>query len=97
MEVLQILLLKPKFVILDEIDSGVDIDSLKTILKVLENFKNETQAMLLFITHNLSLAKKILADEIFVMKSGQIVRRAELLKEKNGLLELLEKEGYESF
>lgn len=97
MEVLQILLLKPKFVILDEIDSGVDIDSLKIILKVVENFKSETQATLLFITHNLSLAKKILADEIFVMKSGQIVRQAELLKEKNELFEILEKEGYESF
>jgi len=97
MEILQILLLKPKFVILDEIDSGVDIDSLKTILKVLLEYKEQTGATLFFITHNLNLAKKIPADEIFIMKSGQIIKKAELLKEKNELLNLLEEKGYESF
>ena len=96
MEVLQMLLLKPKLVILDEIDSGVDVDSLRTILQVLTEYKRTNLATMLFITHNIDLAKKILADEIFVMRNGEIVKKAELLKEKNDLLSQIDKEGYES-
>jgi Fe-S cluster assembly ATP-binding protein len=96
MEVLQMLLLKPKLVILDEIDSGVDVDSLKTILEVLENFQKMSGATLLFITHNLNLAKKIVSNEVFVMKNGEIVAKTDNPKEKEILLNLIEEKGYDS-
>lgn len=100
MEILQMLLLEPRLVILDEIDSGVDADSLRLILETLRNYKVKAKearnpVTLLFITHNLTLSKKVLADEILVLKNGKIAKKAVSQKEKSDLIEILETKGYE--
>jgi Fe-S cluster assembly ATP-binding protein len=89
MELLQLAALDPKCVILDEIDTGVDIDALRTITTFLRNWKSETKT-LIAITHRASFAQEIDADTVTILKKGRIV-------ESGGkeLAERIEKEGYE--
>jgi Fe-S cluster assembly ATP-binding protein len=72
-EVLQLLMLKPKFALLDEIDSGVDVDSLKKIQKAINHLKKNGTGLII-ITHNPEMIKKIKPDFIHVMKGGKISR-----------------------
>jgi Fe-S cluster assembly ATP-binding protein len=86
-ELLQLLLLKPKLIILDEIDSGLDIDSMKIVTQTLNTeFKNNTS--FLIITHYNRFLEYLKPDIIHVMQNGQIIKTgtAELGKfiEKNG-------------
>lgn len=92
MEVLQMFALKPKYAILDEIDSGLDIDSRRQIFSLLNKMKlnNKNFPGILIITHYPRLLNHLHPDHIYVMKQGEIIS-------KNGgkLIELLEKEGYD--
>lgn len=72
-ELLQLLLLQPKLAILDEIDSGLDIDGLKMVAKVMKEMKQKGTAFIL-ITHYKRLLDYIEIDKICVMKSGVIDR-----------------------
>lgn len=71
LELLQLLLLKPKLAILDEIDSGLDIDGLKMVATVINEMKTEGTAFIL-ITHNKELLDEILVDKICEMKYGRL-------------------------
>ena len=88
-EIVQMLLLDSKLSILDETDSGLDIDALKVISKGIGTFMNEEKAIIL-ITHYQRLLDYVKPDFIHVMKDGKIIKTgsAELAKE-------LEKKGYE--
>ena len=73
-ELLRLLFLKPKLAILDEIDSGLDVDSLDMVRIVLALLKKETKDFSsLIITHSTSLVKKIAIKDVHIIKSGQIV------------------------
>jgi len=72
MEIVQLLLLKPKFLILDEIDSGLDIYSLDLVLKVLKEYINENHPTVLAISHYSKIFDYIEPDNIIVMKNGNI-------------------------
>jgi|TARA_Y100000034_G_scaffold55831_1_gene68379 Fe-S cluster assembly ATP-binding protein len=72
MEILQMLVLNPKFVILDEIDSGLDIDSLKKISKEINNFMNKEKCILI-ITHHKEILDYIKHDKILKMFNGKII------------------------
>lgn len=88
-EILQLLLLNPKFAILDEVDSGLDIDSLKVVSEGINSYKNSRNTLLL-ITHYQRLLNYIKPDFIHVMSQGKII--------KTGGPELaieLEKRGYD--
>jgi Fe-S cluster assembly ATP-binding protein len=74
MEVLQILCARPKLLILDEIDSGLDVDALKIIGKTLAKYKQESGASLLLITHYSRVLKYIKPDVIKVLVEGKIVK-----------------------
>ena len=90
-EILQLVLLNSKLAILDETDSGLDIDALKIIGTNIKTLANNDNAIVL-ITHYQRLLDYIVPDFIHIMKNGRIV--------KTGGPELayqLEKEGYESF
>nr|YP_009297366.1 hypothetical protein Eryt_043 [Erythrotrichia carnea]AOM66709.1 hypothetical protein Eryt_043 [Erythrotrichia carnea] len=90
-EILQLALLNSKLAILDETDSGLDIDALKIIGNNIKKLANNENAIVL-ITHYQRLLDYIVPDFIHIMKDGKIV--------KTGGPELayrLEKEGYESF
>lgn len=87
-EILQMLILNPKLVILDETDSGLDVDAIKTVSKGIKMFKNEKNAVLI-ITHNTKILHDLNVDYVHILVDGKIVKTgtAELAKE-------IEKEGY---
>ncbi|MCK5095971.1 MAG: Fe-S cluster assembly ATPase SufC [Candidatus Pacebacteria bacterium] len=72
-EVLQLAVLEPKFAFLDEIDSGVDIDSLRKVFKALSILQKQGTAFLL-ITHYNTILDHITPDFVHVMKDGVLIR-----------------------
>ncbi len=90
MEILSMYMLKPDMVILDEIDSGLDVDSLKKIGEMTTNYKKEQKCGLLLITHYHRLLDYITPDYVHVMKNGKIVKTSDA-----SLVSIIEEEGYE--
>ena len=72
-EILQMLVLNPKLAILDETDSGLDVDAIKTVSKGIEMFKNENNAVLI-ITHNTKILHSLKVDYVHVLVNGKIVK-----------------------
>ncbi len=89
-EVLQLLALEPKFALLDEIDSGVDVDALKRLFAVIDALRKKGVGFLL-VTHYSKLLEHITPDRVHVMNGGKIVASGE--KE---LAEKISREGFES-
>lgn len=88
-EILQLLVLNPLLAILDETDSGLDIDALKTVAGGVEQFRNDENGVLL-VTHYQRLLDFIPPDFVHVLMDGEIV------KSGDGQLALeLEKQGYD--
>ena len=74
-EILQMKILKPSFVMLDEIDSGVDVDSLKVVSDNLNMYKKENKnASYLIITHYTHLLNYIKPDVVHILNNGKIVK-----------------------
>lgn len=90
LELIQAALLDPKFLIFDEIDTGVDVDALRVIAKFLDEFKSGRTIVL--ITHYNRILKYIKPDKVLVMIGGRIVKEGSLK-----LAEEIEKKGYEKF
>lgn len=88
-EVLQMMMLKPKLILLDEIDSGLDIDALKSVAQGINTLVNKDTALLI-VTHYNRLLEYIKPDAVHVLDQGHIVKtaQADLAKE-------LEEKGYE--
>lgn len=74
-EILQLLVLEPRLAILDETDSGLDIDALKTIAAGVNTFRNSERAIIL-VTHYQRLLNFIKPDFVHVLMNGKIVRSA---------------------
>jgi Fe-S cluster assembly ATP-binding protein len=70
-EILQIKLLKPKYIFLDEIDSWLDIDAFKAIAKMIEELDNQENCFI-FITHHFEILQNINIDEVVLLKNGEI-------------------------
>ena len=87
-EILQMLLIEPKLIILDETDSGLDIDALKIISEGIKNFRSKDNAFLL-ITHYYRILEYLNPDFIHVLLNGEIVKTGD-----KKLALKLEKEGY---
>jgi len=91
-ELLQMLLIKPKIAILDEIDSGIDVDGLKSLTSICQHLRAEVpEICFLFITHNTSLARSFSSDQIHIIKQGKIVASG-----TTELLSLIEQQGYDA-
>jgi Fe-S cluster assembly ATP-binding protein len=85
-EILQLSILKPKFALLDEIDSGVDIDALKKVFGAIKILAEEGVGFIL-VTHHPNVLEYIKPDMVYVMKDGKVERAGgveiiENLKEK---------------
>ena len=90
-EILQMLLLEPKLIILDEIDSGLDIDALKIICEgIIKNLSPKSS--LIVITHYPKILNYLKPNFIHIMMDGKIIKTGNL-----ELIEKLEKEGYNGF
>jgi len=72
-EVLQMLLLEPKLAVLDETDSGLDVDALKTVAQGVNSLRSPERSMLL-VTHYERLLELIVPDRVHVLVAGRIVR-----------------------
>jgi Fe-S cluster assembly ATP-binding protein len=88
-EILQMLILEPKLVVLDEIDSGLDIDALKAVANGINAYKNAGNAVLM-ITHYQRLLDYVVPDQVHILSEGRIV-----LSGKADLALELEKKGYD--
>jgi len=73
MEVLQMLMLKPTIAVIDEIDSGLDVDSLKAVANAIKLLQKESNMGILLITHYTRILKYIVPDYVHIMKDGKIV------------------------
>ncbi len=71
-EVLQLLMLKPKLAILDETDSGLDVDAVKTVSAGIEEFQKRCGGALLIITHSTKILESLKVDKVHIMLDGKI-------------------------
>ena len=83
-EILQMLMGNPKLAILDESDSGLDVDAVKIVSRGVEKFRNENNALLI-ITHNSKILEYLKVDYVHVLVDGRIVKSGgnELIDEIN--------------
>ena len=89
-EILQLKMLKPKFIILDELDSGLDIDSLRVVCKNINSYiKDNPKTSLLIITHYHRILSYIKPDYVHILKDGNIKKTGDYK-----LVEEIEKNGY---
>ena len=90
-EILQMLMINPKLAILDETDSGLDVDAIKIVSKGINLFKNENNAVLI-ITHNTKLLENINVDKVHILVNGKIVKSGD-----RSLADEIEKKGYAEY
>lgn len=77
-EVLQIKLLKPKFIILDELDSGLDVDSLKICAENIKKYKDDNKnTSILIITHHPKILEYLKPDFVHIINKGKIVKTSD--------------------
>ena len=72
-EILQLLMLQPKFAILDETDSGLDVDAVRTVSKGIEAFRKKEDGALLVITHSTKILEALKVDYTHIIVKGRIV------------------------
>jgi len=91
-EILQLELLKPKFAVLDETDSGLDVDALRVVSKGVNDYKAQSDVGVLLITHYTRILRYIAPDKVHVFVNGRVAQSGgpELADE-------LEANGYERF
>lgn len=93
LEILQLLVLKPSFVVLDEIDSGLDVDALKIIAQGIKQAQRENpQLSILIITHYQRILDHIIPDFVHIMHDGVIVQSGDA-----SLAHTVEQKGYDAF
>jgi len=89
-ETVQLAVLRPKFAVLDEIDSGLDVDSLREVARRVERMTHESNLGVLAITHYARVLTELRPDRVHVMVDGRIVRSG-----GRDLADELEATGYE--
>ena len=75
-EILQMKLIWPKYIILDEIDSWLDLDAFRTIAEMLKKLSSENNSLII-ITHYFKILEFIDVDKVYVMKDGNIVKEGD--------------------
>lgn len=90
-EILQLMMLKPTYAILDETDSGLDVDALKTVAGGINKFHNKNNGVLL-ITHYNRILQYVVPDFVHIMINGKIIKSGQ-----KKLAKEIEKDGYQKF
>lgn len=88
-EFLQLYELRPKLILLDELDSGLDVDALKELSESLMKYKKEKHASILIITHHVNILDYIKPDYVHILKDGSIFKSGDI-----SLANKIEKEGF---
>ena len=91
-EILQLLMLQPRFAILDETDSGLDVDAVRTVSQGIREYQKKEDGALLIITHSTKILESLKVDKTHIIVKGQIVKSGgpELVDEIN-------EKGFEAF
>jgi len=89
-EILQMLLLEPKYALLDESDSGLDVDAIKTVAEGINVARESTQAGIIVITHYHKFLQFLKPDEVSILYKGKIIAQGGY-----ELAQRIEKEGFE--
>ena len=91
-EMLQLLMLNPKLAILDETDSGLDVDAVKTVSRGIQTFQQDDQKSLLIITHNSKILEYLHIDYVHILINGKIIKTGDA-----SLIKIINEQGYEPF
>lgn len=91
-EVMQLSLLKPKFAVMDETDSGLDVDALRIVSEGINRYQEETNGGVLMITHYKRILEYVKPDFIHIFSDGKVIQTGDA-----SLADVLEAEGYEKF
>lgn len=88
MEILQVKLLQPKYIFLDEIDSGLDVDAFKTVAQMISDL-NSANNTFIIITHIFDILNAIPVDKVFIMEKGTITQEG-----TQTIIKKIKKEGF---
>ena len=91
-EILQLLMLKPLLAILDETDSGLDVDAVRTVSYGVEEYQKDKESALLIITHSTRILESLHVDATHVMVDGRIVEDGDA-----SLVDEINEYGFERF
>ncbi len=91
-EILQLLMLKPSLAILDETDSGLDVDAVRTVSKGIEEYQKSMDGALLIITHSTRILESLKVDKTHVIVSGKMKTEGDA-----SLVDKINAEGFEAF
>ncbi len=91
-EILQLLMLKPKLAILDETDSGLDVDAVRTVSKGIEEYQKQTGGSLLIITHSTKILESLHVDKAHILVKGKIVHTGD-----GSLIQQINEKGFDEF
>jgi Fe-S cluster assembly ATP-binding protein len=91
-EMLQLLLLQPKLAILDETDSGLDVDALSVVSKGMDAYREKCDGTLLVITHNTRILEHLSVDRVHVMVDGHVVAEGDA-----DMIANIDSNGFEQF
>lgn len=91
-EILQMLLLKPSLAILDETDSGLDVDAVRTVSLGVKEYQKDREGGLLIITHSTRILESLHVDKTHIMVDGRIVKTGEA-----ALVEEINRNGFEQY
>lgn len=91
-EILQMLMIKPDLAILDETDSGLDIDAVKTVSDGVKDFHENSDGALIIITHSTRILESLNVDKVHVLVDGKIVDSGD-----SKLIDKINEEGFEKY
>ena len=91
-EILQLLMLKPAFAILDETDSGMDVDAVRTVSQGIEEYKKTVGGALMIITHSTRILEALDVDATHVLVDGKIVANGDA-----SYIDEINENGFEKF
>lgn len=91
-EILQLLMLQPKLAILDETDSGLDVDAVRTVSRGVEEYQKNEDGALIIITHSTRILESLNVDYTHVLVDGQIVENGDA-----SLVDEINEKGFERF
>ncbi len=91
-EILQLLMLNPKLAILDETDSGLDVDAVRTVSEGIREYQKRQNGALLIITHSTKILESLSVDHTHVLVKGKIVKTGD-----GSLVSQINESGFEQF
>ena len=91
-EILQLLMLNPKLAILEETDSGLDVDAVRTVSKGIEEYQKRQNGALIIITHSTKILESLNVNHAHVLVKGEIIKSG-----NNSLVKEINENGFEAF